>query len=125
MRQMMEGCFTSPSAWPPLCHPAFGSSSQHGQGNTQSSASKPAGHRPGEAAQFVRRWSTAPPREARGGALESTWDLLHRGQSWGQEVRWQKGRLKMSSENKVSWPGGQVTGARNTGCLSHLHAHQF
>lgn len=42
------------SAGLPLCQPAFGSSSQQGgQGKTQSSTSKLAGHTPREATQLV------------------------------------------------------------------------
>lgn len=41
--------------------------------------------------------------EARGFSTEET--------AWGQEIQWQKGRLRTSSVNKVRRPGGPGTGA--------------
>lgn len=118
--------------WLPLCQPALGASSQPGSlGNTQK-ALLPSwlGTGPREAAQLVgekgslmRQVTLDHPgtlkekplkiAEASGFSTEET--------AWGQEIQWQKGRLRTSSVNKVRRPGGPGTGA-STHSACHVRA---
>lgn len=110
----------SPSAWLPLCQPALGPA-----------ASKEVRETPRELC-FQASWAQDQEKLhsllGREGPpwVRSPWTTQGRlrrslrkhlgqgpfpGHSLGQEVQWQKGRLKMSSGNKVNWPEGKVTEA--------------